>query len=101
MQNHFTSNLAQEIGFVGILGDLVSVQKNAPREIFHFFDRFFSCVVFSYQKELPQIIKILETLKIHSLEMIFLDVITPPAKSSSQDSFSTQLQFSKKLQKQV
>ena len=100
MQNHFTSKLAQEIGFVGILGDLVSVQKNAPREIFHFFDRFFSCVIFSYQKELPQIIKILETLKIHSLEMIFLDAITPPAKSSSQDSFSTQLQFSKKTQEQ-
>ena len=96
----FTSKLAQEIGFVGILGDLVSVQKNAPREIFHFFDRFFSCVIFSYQKELPQIIKILETLKIHSLEMIFLDAITPPAKSSSQDSFSTQLQFSKKTQEQ-
>ena len=100
VQNHFTSKLAQEIGFVGILGDLVSVQKNAPREIFHFFDRFFSCVIFSYQKELPQIIKILETLKIHSLEMIFLDAITPPAKSSSQDSFSTQLQFSKKTQEQ-
>ena len=76
------------------------MQKNAPREIFHFFDRFFSCVIFSYQKELPQIIKILETLKIHSLEMIFLDAITPPAKSSSQDSFSTQLQFSKKTQEQ-
>ena len=32
--------------------------------------------------------------------MIFLDAITPPAKSSSQDSFSTQLQFSKKTQEQ-
>ncbi len=104
LQNYFSNNselAAQEIGFIGILGDLVSVQKTAPRETFHFFDRFFSCVVFSHQKKLLQIVEILEKLQIHSLEMIFLDSLIPQfQKPSSEDSFITQLQFSGKLQKQ-
>ena len=96
-------DLAKKVGFVGILGELITINQNisnqqtTPREIFHIFDRFFSVLLFKDNNNLNQIIEILENLSIENSKLLFLNLIQEEELIA--DSLGQYLIFPKELNK--
>ena len=60
-------------GFLGFVGELLHLKKDAPRSFFHLLDGFLHTAIFTSSKKLEVIFNQLEESSINYLDMIFLD----------------------------